>query len=210
VHRDEIRRAIEAERLDLADLLDGLDPADWSVASLCPEWTVRDVVAHLALGTRLSRPAAIITMLRARGNIDRMIGDTARRWSARYTPAELVAQLRETAGSPRRPPGTTVDDPLVDVLVHGQDIARPLDRGRVILPARAEPALDRVWRSGFYGARKRFRGLRLVATDLAWAAGDGPEVRGPAGDLLLVATGRSAGLAALSGPGRAAAAARVT
>jgi len=74
-------------------------------------------------------------MLRARGNIDRMIDDTARHWSAQYTPEELVAQLRETAGSPRRPPGTTVDDPLVDVLVHGQDIARPLDRSRVISAA---------------------------------------------------------------------------
>lgn len=54
----------------------------------------------------------------------------------------------------------------------------------------------------FYGARKRFRGTRLLATDLEWSAGEGPhEVRGPAADLLLLATGRDAGLAGLSGPG---------
>jgi uncharacterized protein (TIGR03083 family) len=128
----------------------------------------------------------------------------------RATPPELVAQLRETAGSPHRPPGTKVQDPLVDVLVHGQDIARPLGRTRVIPLDRAEVALGYVWSSSFYGVRKRFRGLRLVATDLDWAAGDGPEVRGAAAELLLAATGRPAGLPALSGPGRDEAAARVT
>ena len=56
--------------------------------------------------------------------------------------------------------------------------------------------------SPFSGARKRLSGTRLVATDQEWSAGKGPdEVRGPAGDLLLLATGRAAGLAAVTGPG---------
>ncbi|MGI5146467.1 hypothetical protein ACQEVC_08790 [Plantactinospora sp. CA-294935] len=68
-----------------------------------------------------------------------------------------------------------------------------------------EPALaglEYARRSSFHGARKRFRGTRLVATDLDWSAGDGPdEVRGPVADLLMLATGRAAGLAAISGQG---------
>jgi hypothetical protein len=35
VDRDAILRAVEAERRDLADLLDRLAPADWDTESLC-------------------------------------------------------------------------------------------------------------------------------------------------------------------------------
>ena len=204
--RDAILRAVEAERRDLADLLDRLAPADWDVESLCADWTVRDVVAHLTLVTRLSKPAAVLGVLRARGDIHKMIGDAARRRGAEFTPAELVAQLRATAGSARRPLGAQPSDPLVDILVHGQDIARPLGRDRPMQPERVQPALEHVWSSSFYGARKRFAGLRFVATDVVWSAGEGAEVRGPSGELLLLLTGRSADL---GGPGAAQAASRL-
>ncbi len=42
------------------------------------------------------------------------------------TPDEVVAALRAMVGGRRRPPGTAVADPLMDALVHGQDIAIPL------------------------------------------------------------------------------------
>lgn len=110
--------------------------------------------------------------------------------AARFTRAELIAQLRETAGSARRAPDSGELDPLVDAIVHGQDVDRPLPVEQTIA------ALDHVRASRFYGARKRFAGLRLVATDCDWSAGDGPrELRGPVGDLLMIATGRPAGLA---------------
>jgi len=51
------------------------------------------------------------------------------------------------------------------------------------------------------GTKKRIDGLRLVATDLDWTHGDGPEVTGPAMPLLTVMTGRAAGLEALDGAG---------
>jgi hypothetical protein len=66
----------------------------------------------------------------------------------------------------------------------------------------AEPviaALEHTRGNRFYGTHKRLRDARLVATDLDWSAGQGPkELRGPAADLLLVATGREAGLRGLS------------
>jgi uncharacterized protein (TIGR03083 family) len=209
VDGEAIRRAVEAERRDLADLLDRLAPADWDVSSLCAGWTVRDVVAHLTLTTRLSRRAAVLGVLRARGDINRMIREAARRRAAEFGPAELVAQLRATAGSARRPLGAQPPDPLVDLLVHGQDIARPLGRVRQMPADRVLPALDHVWRSSFYGTRRRFAGLRLVATDVDWSAGEGDEVRGPGGELLLVMTGRAAGLDGLDGAAAAEVAARL-
>ena len=43
---------VKAERLDLAAVLEQLDEHEWRAPSLCPGWTVRDVVAHLTLSTR--------------------------------------------------------------------------------------------------------------------------------------------------------------
>lgn len=202
--------ALIDERRSLADQFDELGDADWAADSLCPEWTTRDVLAHLTLTTRLTKLQAIGGMLRARFDINKMIGDSARSRAHAYTPAEMIAQVRETADSTNRPLGTQIWDPLVDILVHGQDVLRPLGRTRVMPVERAVPALAHVWDSSFYGAAKRFTGLRFVATDAEWSGGEGNEVHGPAGELLLVATGRPAGLPALTGPGVAEASTRLT
>ena len=54
---------------------------------------------------------------------------------------------------------------------------------------------------GFVGAKKRVAGLRLVATDVDWSHGSGPEVSGPGEAILLAASGRPAALAELDGEG---------
>ncbi|MFE2871890.1 maleylpyruvate isomerase family mycothiol-dependent enzyme [Embleya sp. NPDC059259] len=201
--RDRILAWVRAERLSLADLFDDLDEREWATPSLCEAWTMHELAAHVTTSTRTTLAGMIKGAIRARGDFERWGADEARELAARYTPAELVAQIRETAGSARRAPLAAPLDPLVDALVHGQDVARPLGRERAMPIEPALAALEHVLRSPFYGARKRFRGIRLVATDARWSAGPGPdEVRGPTGDLLLLATGRPAGLAALSGPGR--------
>ncbi|MEV0931835.1 maleylpyruvate isomerase family mycothiol-dependent enzyme [Streptomyces phaeochromogenes] len=200
--RERVLSWTKAERLGLADFLDDLEGADWETPSLCTGWTVHDVVAHLTLSTRTTLPGMVKGMVRARGDWERMEFDAARRRAADFGPAELIAQFRETAGSTRRAPLSAPLDPLVDVLVHGQDIARPLSRVRPTPQEQTIAALEHVLASPFYGARKRLRGVRLVATDANWSRGEGQdEVRGPAGDLLLLATGRAAGLTGVSGPG---------
>ncbi|WP_018685225.1 maleylpyruvate isomerase family mycothiol-dependent enzyme [Actinokineospora enzanensis] len=196
-----------AERLGLADLLDDLTDAEWRSPSLCAGWTMHDLAAHLTLSTRTTLPFVLRRIWRARGNFDRMVAAAALERSARFSPAELIDQLRATADSPRRAPLAAPADPLVDALVHGQDIARPLGRFRAMPGPQAEAALEHVLASPFYGARKRLGLTTLIATDRDWTAsanpghGPGEEIRGPIGDLLLVATGRPAGLAALSGRG---------
>ena len=200
--RERILRWSEAERLSVADLLDGLDGPDWGEASLCTGWTVHDVAAHLTLSTRTTLLGTIRGAIRARGDWNRMEFDLARERAARFGPAVLVAQIRETAGSPRRAPLAAPLDPLLDFLVHGQDIARPLGRDRPMPTEQAVAALAHVVASPFYGARKRLKGLRLVATDATLTTGTGPdEVRGSVADLLLLATGRPAGLTGVTGPG---------
>ena len=76
--RDEVWRAIDAERSSVADLLDELSAEEWETPSLCAGWRVRDVAAHLTLAQMGVRTAAV-EILRARGDFNRMIRDSARR-----------------------------------------------------------------------------------------------------------------------------------
>ncbi|MEU6425977.1 maleylpyruvate isomerase family mycothiol-dependent enzyme [Microbispora sp. NPDC046973] len=198
---DAVRDAITNERMSLCDLLEELDDAEWATPSLCAGWTVKDVVAHLTTTTRTTVLDMVAGMARARGDFHRMTDRRARTRAQRSTPADLIAQLRGSATSPRRMPGSGPLDPLVDLLVHGQDIARPLHRDRPLPAGPAVAALTYVSGNRFYDAPARLADLRLVATDVDWTSGSGQEISGAAGDLLLIATGRPAGLAGLSGPG---------
>ena len=198
--RDEVWHAIDAERLSLAGLFEDLSPAEWETRSLCAGWRVRDVAAHLTLA-HTGPGTALVAMLRAGGSFNRMIRDTALRQAA--LPVERYPQLlRAMVGSRRKAPGISDLEPLIDVLVHGQDVAVPLGRPR---PMPVEPtvaAVRRVWPNLYpFRAERRLRGVRLVATDHPWTAGQGLVVEGPIGALLLLLTGRSAALAQLSGPG---------
>ena len=198
--RDELWTTIDDERASIADLLAGLSPGEWELPSLCAGWRVRDVAAHLTLahaGVAFAVPA----LVRARGSFDRMVHDTACAAAAAPT-GELVAGIRAMVGSRRHAVGTTELEPLLDVLVHGQDIAVPVDRERPMPPVAAAAAASRVWSMGWpFWARRRLRGVRLIATDQDWQAGSGPAVRGTMADLLVLLTGRRHVLPRLSGPG---------
>ena len=192
---DDVWAVVDAERRSLADLLADLSEAEWEHASLCAGWRVRDVAAHLALA-HTGPAAAAIAMVRARGSFDRMVHDTAVRHAAVPTD-RLVAEIRAMVGSRRRAPGISHLEPMLDVLVHGQDIAVPLGHSRHMPVDAAAAAATRVWTAGWpmsraFRARSRLRGLALSATDVAWSAGEGESVEGPIGALLLLLTGRTA------------------
>lgn len=199
---DLVWAAIDAERLDLADCLDDLTDAEWEQPSLCAGWRVRDVAAHLALAQTGTARAAL-DLLRAGGRLQRMIHDSAVR-HAELPPATLAGEIRAMAGSRRTAPGVTPLEPLLDVLVHGQDIAVPLGRPRAVPVEAAAIAATRVWTMPWPMSTTfpRVRGLRLVATDTDWARGEGELVEGPIAALLLVLTGRAAAARdRLTGPG---------
>ena len=201
---DAVWAAVDHERRTLADLLDDLSDEEWSRPSLCAGWRVRDVAAHLALA-QTGWGRGTFEMLRARGSYDRMIRDTAVRHAAVPTD-RLPAEIRAMVGSRRRAPLVTPLEPLIDVLVHGQDIAVPLGRVRTMPVAAAAAAATRVWTTTWplsiaFHVRRRLAGLRLVATDTEWSAGNGVLVEGPIEALLLLLTGRTAALDRLAGPG---------
>lgn len=198
--RDQVWQFTDRERLSLADLLDELSAPEWESPSLCAGWRVRDVAAHLTLAQMGLFPAAVAAA-RARGNFNRMIRDTAVR-QARLPEREYAPRLRAMAGSRRKAPGVSHLEPLIDVLVHGQDIALPLGRTRPMPTAAAMAAADQVWPDLFpWRAERKLGGFRFAATDCSWTAGAGTLVEGPIAAILLLLTGRNAALPQLSGPG---------
>jgi uncharacterized protein (TIGR03083 family) len=197
---DDVWRAIDTERAGLADLLDELTPVEWAAPSLCTGWRVRDVAAHLTLA-HMPPATAVLEALRARGSYDRMVHASAVRQAA-LPCDELPRRLRAMVGSRRKIPFVAPLVPLLDVLVHGQDIARPIGRHRPMPLRAAAAAADGVWSMGWpFHAQRRLRGLRLSATDVSWSVGDGPAVEGPISALLLLTTGRDAALDELTGEG---------
>ncbi|MET0865675.1 MAG: maleylpyruvate isomerase family mycothiol-dependent enzyme [Nakamurella sp.] len=198
---DELWRRIHHNRAVLADQLETLTPAEWETPSLCAGWTVRDVAAHVISSSAAGFGEVMTAMARARFNFNRCMDDMAKRRSARPT-EEIIADYRRLAGSRRRPPGTSRFDPLVDVLIHTQDIVRPLGRRQPMPDLDALAVAGYVWGKSFpYGAQRRLRGVRLSATDVDWTVGEGAPVEGPVSALLLLMTGRTASLPELSGAG---------
>lgn len=186
---DERWQIVDRERASLADLLEGLSPEEWETPTRCGDWRVRDVAAHLTIAARFTYGPVVREFVRARWSFDRMIHDSAVR-VAELPVAEILANLRSIIGSRRLAPTTSPREPLLDILVHGQDIALALGRTREMPPAAARDAADRVWTMRMPPRPWPLPKARLVATDIGWTRGAGEEVRGPVAALLLLLTGR--------------------
>jgi uncharacterized protein (TIGR03083 family) len=201
---DEKWRTIACQRTVLADVLDGASIGDLDRPSLCGRWRVRDVAAHVAL-TPCSPglPRILAALVRARGDFDEVNRAMAVTHAEQLGPA-LAGELRAVAPRRRKPPITTIDNLLFDTIVHVQDVAVPLG-AEVDVPAEgARAGADRVWRMGWpFWARRRLRAVRLVAEDVNWSVGAGPDVVGPIDALLLLLTGRTVALSRLTGAGLA-------
>jgi uncharacterized protein (TIGR03083 family) len=196
--------AIDDQRRALVRLLEDLPEQEWRRRSLCEGWTVRQVAAHLALQntTWPAMPRVVLDVIR-HGGMNAAIHAMACRHAEQ--PVEvIIGEIRDRIGVRRPLPGVTFRETAIDYLVHGQDIALPLSRDLPMPPDLSVLAANRVWSSPrMFHARKKLAGYRLVADDTAWTAGQGHEVSGPIGALLLLLTGRPAALPQLSGPGAA-------
>ncbi|MGD0984944.1 MAG: maleylpyruvate isomerase family mycothiol-dependent enzyme [Acidimicrobiales bacterium] len=198
---------IQAEREACADLFEALTPEQWQGATWCGTWTVRDVAGHLVASTRQSPVMFFSGLAKAGFSFDKMVEVAAKRIGASES-AGLAAEMRSAALRRNHPPGP-VTAMLGEVVVHGEDIRRPLGLNRDI------PEETLVTVAEFYkgsnlliGAKRRIAGLRLKATNASWASGDGPEVAGPLASLVVAMTGRRQAYGDLSGEGVATLAAR--
>lgn len=196
-------RVITAQRLALADLLASLDEGQWAAPSLCAGWRVRDVAAHVALGSRPPGARAMVgAAIRARGSFDRLNHDLAVAYADARDTHDLVDEIRGNAHSRRLPAVTNYRNALFDTLIHVQDVAVPLALARPMPVDAARAAATRLWEMGWpFHARRRLAGHRLTATDTDWSVGTGrTQVSGPIEALVLHLSGRPAAQERLTSP----------
>lgn len=198
----DIHDLISAERRALADAMDDFTDEQWNTPSLCSGWTVRHVGAHLTMPFEVGLPRLMVKMVGARGDFGKVSDRYAR--DDQRPGRDLSAVLRKNADTRFKPPGFGYDAPLADIVIHSQDISRPLgitctaspEVARIVVNLCVSPKAQR----GFI-AKGMTDGLRLEATDVEWSHGDGAEVRGEAASIALALTGRALAFDDLDGGG---------
>lgn len=178
----------------------GLDVEQWRHGTLCGQWDVEEVVAHLIAAASLNQRQWLRSMLGARFRPDvhnqrRLVEHRGR------TPAETLDRFRAVIGSSTAPSGHTPAY-LGEVVVHAQDIRQPLGLLR-------SPRIDALTPVAEFFARRDFTvashthvaGLQLRADDGPFATGSGPLVTGSTLALVMSMANRAAYLGELDGPG---------
>ncbi len=195
---------VHDERGALIEDLEMLQPKQWQTPSLCPNWDVHDVLAHLVDTTKTTRLGFVRSMVAAGFDFGRDNAAGVARERAEdplRTLAAFRAALTRTTGPPA-PLATR----LVEAFVHGEDIRRPVGISRDYPAAHVITALSYQLKTTMKmgGGKERAKEWRLVASDAAFEHGTGQEVRGPAIVLLLAMSGRPVAANELTGPGAAA------
>lgn len=189
------------EREDFADLLAGLSPEQWDHPSLCEGWRVHNVVAHVLSYDELSRWQVVRRFAKGGLVVSRINAIGVAEYADR-SPDQLTELMRACIPPRGFTAGFGGVIALVDGMIHQQDIRRPLGIGRAIPPMRLCTVLDYALRVPLIRGGWRARGVRLVATDLDWVHGSGPEVNGPGEALLMAMAARPDALNQLSGRGK--------
>lgn len=181
---------VHAERKALATDLSGLDASQWATISLCTDWTVRDVVAHMTATAKITPGGFFAKLISSGFSFGKMQAKDIAAESGNST-ADTLANFESIITSTKRPPGPSATM-LGETIIHSQDI-----RGALGL-RHDYPMAALVQVADFYkgsnlviGTKKRIAGLTLKATDTEWSHGTGPEVTGPTLALLMAMTGRN-------------------
>jgi len=198
--KSDVWPTIHSERKALAADLEALTDEQWATPSLCTDWTVRDVLAHMTATAKISPPQFFGKMITSGFSLKNMQSkDIATERGS--SPAETLARFTAEVSSSKHPPGPS-DTWLGETIVHAEDIRRSLGI-KHDYPTDAAVQVANFYKGSnlIIGAKKRIAGLRLRATDAAWSHGDGPEVSGPIVSLVMAMAGRKTSDEDLSGDG---------
>lgn len=191
---------IHAERQALADDLASLSPEQWRHDTLCGEWDVEQVVAHLTAAASVNQWQWVRSMLGARfrphvHNQRRLVEHLG------ATPEETLNRFLAVIRSTTAPSGH-IPAYLGEVLVHAQDIRWPLGLTKTPSIEALTPVANFYARRDFtVASRTHILGLHLSASDGPFATGSGPDVTGSTLALVMAMAGRAAYLDQLGGPG---------
>ncbi|MCF6385358.1 maleylpyruvate isomerase family mycothiol-dependent enzyme [Mycobacterium sp. MBM] len=206
--RSELWASVHAERAALVDDLTDHEHLDWTTPSLCAGWDVHDVVVHLAATATLSLPRFAAELVLA-GFRPQRIADKHITAGRHRCPRQALEALRSATYATASPPQPIITR-VIEIVVHSEDIRRPLQIIHTYDMTHIAAALRYLSRDHRFGAKSLVDGLQLCATDADIAIGYGERVEGPAVSLLLAASGRRSATKDLRGPGRQVLAQRMT
>jgi uncharacterized protein (TIGR03083 family) len=191
----------EERRALLADL-EPLTDEQWSTPSLCEGWSVRDVLGHMVATATKTPPKFFAGMIGSGFRFNAMANKDIARETA-GPPTDTLARFREVLDRTSSPPGPKMTW-VGEVVVHGEDIRRPLGINHTY-PTDALTSVADFYKGSnlLIGGKDRVSGLEWRATDADWSTGTGPTVSGPMLSLVMAIVGRKPALNDLSGEGLA-------
>ena len=132
---------IHAERRALVDDLSSLSPEECARPSLCAEWSVRDVLAHLTATAKMT-PGKFFSGLIGSGFRFNALGSKVLTHELGASGAETLDNFRAILDATTHPPGPTMAM-LGEIVVHSGDVRRPLGISRAPSPEAMPPRGDR-------------------------------------------------------------------
>ena len=199
---EETWKFIHDERNQMAETLISLSADQWAAPSWCEGWSVQDTAGHI-LAAAEQTPANFYKEMISAGFRFNVFADRAAKRLASIGPDELVRRLQARTSTTNHPPAPVMAM-LGEIVVHGEDIRRPLGLEHRSPEAALVAVADSYKKSNLLiGAKRRIAGLRLRATDIDWAYGEGLEVSGPLTSLILAMAGRKGVHPDLTGEGLA-------
>src|ERR1700733_374053 len=197
---DRLWALAHAERAAVADDLSGLSDEQWRHRTLCGQWDVEEVIAHLTATASLGQWKWLRSMAAARF---RPAVHNQRRLAEHRgsTPAATLDRFRAILESTTAP-SAHIPAYLGEVVVHAQDIRHPLGLARAPSLEALTPVAEFFAQRNFtVPSRSRVADFELRADDGPFGAGRGPLVTGSTVALVMAMAGRQPYLGELSGAG---------
>jgi uncharacterized protein (TIGR03083 family) len=197
---DDLWALVHAERAALADDLSGLNAELWRHDTLCDEWNVEEVVAHLTATASLTQGKWLRSMIGARF---RPAVHNRRRLAEHrgVDAAETLDRFRAIVDRTTAP-SAHIPAYLGEVVVHAQDIRQPLGLTQTPSVDALTPVAELFARRNFaVPSNSRIADLHVQADDGPFTAGGGALVTGPTLALVMSMAGRASYVDELDGPG---------
>ena len=174
----------------LADLLASAPVETWDAPSLCKNWKVRHVIAHMTMPARFT-PEQFGAEMAAAGGDFTVLSDTVAARDASLPLADQMDALRSSLLHAWQPPGGGVAGALSHAVIHSLDVTVALDRPAVAPKDAVIAVLDQLTAAdgAYFGVD--LSGVRLEAADTDWTWGSGDAVRADSGLLAALLSGRT-------------------
>ena len=174
----------------LADLLASAPVETWDAPSLCKNWKVRHVIAHMTMPARFTPEQFGAEMAAADGDFT-VLSDTVAARDASLPLADHLDALRSSLLHAWQPPGGGAAGALSHAVIHSLDVTVALDRPAVAPKDAVIAVLDQLTAAdgAYFGVD--LSGVRLEAADTDWTWGSGDAVRADSGLLVALLSGRT-------------------